>query len=147
MKNLFSVAILAATFVFTSCGNKPADTANTAAATTTSASTTPTPAPAPAPAVEDNTLSGRRAKAICNCPAMPEYVKLMKELKIAGETKDDAKRAAVNEAIQKQNIMPQLQNCMKDLEAEIKKLTPQEATTFEAESAEKIKASCPDLYL
>lgn len=138
MKNLFSVAILAATFAFTSCGNKPADTANTSvtapAATTT---TTPTPAPAPAPAVEDNTLSGRATKVICSCDAMKEMVSLSKEMEA-----DKNKVAELRPKLME--LMPKLEACEGGLKEEVKKLTGDDLKKYQAELMEKVDKACPE---
>jgi hypothetical protein len=139
MKNLFSVAILAAAFTFASCGNKPADAANTAAATTTSASTTATPAPAPAPAV-DNSLSGRAVSVLCNCPVMKEIADLNK----VKETDPEKSQANMAKAMQ---LMEKVKDCpgVSAIDEEVKKLSADDMKKHQAEMQEKVAKTCPDL--
>jgi hypothetical protein len=136
MKNLFSVAILAAAFTFASCGNKPADSANTAAATTTSATTTATPTPA-----ADNSLSGRGVLAVCNCPAFKEIAALEKE-KNSSKDNPDKLQELSNKIME---LSTKSQECTKVIMEELIKLSEEDKMKFETEMQEKLAKTCPDL--
>lgn len=127
MKTLFAVALLASVFTFTSCGNKPADTAN-AATTTTSASTTATPAPTPAATLVDKI-------ADCTCEMANTAVKLKKEIDAAPEDKKaevTAKADAAMKAI----------TCMATLDAEIKKVSKEDQDKMEPELKAAVEKKC-----
>ena len=80
MKKLFAIAFLASAFTFASCGSKTAETTTT----------TPTDKKDDKPAVvADNSLSGRAATVVCNCPAMKEMVALGKEIEANKDNKEN----------------------------------------------------------
>lgn len=136
MKNLFSIAILAATFAFSSCGNKPADAANTAATTTTSASTTATPAPA-----ADNSLSGRITAAMCNCPAMKEMAAISKEI----EANKNNQEKATELTGKIMELSPKMDECTKSFVAEVNAMSEEDKKKLEIEMQEKLTKTCPEL--
>ena len=129
MKTLFAVALLASVFTFTSCGNKPADTAG-ATTTTTSASTTAAPAATP---TAGTSLVDRAVD--CTCKMVNAAAALKKEIEAAPEDKKEELIAKASEEIEKLT-------CMTDLEAEMGKIPKAEQVKIETEAKAAVEKKC-----
>jgi hypothetical protein len=123
MKTLFAVALLAAVFTFTSCGNKPADATTT---TNTAATTATTPA-TPALTAEE-TLIGKIAD--CSCESVNTALKLKKDVEAAPE----------KEAELQKKTAELLNNpaCMAALEADMKKLDTELSALPDGDAKKKV---------
>jgi len=122
MKTLFAVALLASVFTFTSCGNKPADTAG--AATTT----TPAPAPAAAASLVDRVTD-------CTCEMVNIAVKFKKEIDAAPADKKEELNKKAAEAMK-------ALTCMATLDAEIKKVSKEDQDKMEPELKAAVEKKC-----
>jgi hypothetical protein len=89
----------------------------------------------------DKSLSGRAASAMCNCPALKEMAALGKEI----EANKDKPEKAMELTGKMMGLGAKIQECTKDIEAEVEKLSAEDKKKFTTEMQEKVQKVCPDL--